>query len=226
MNDKKLVEILFQNNEIIAVNKPSGIAVQGGEGIKTTILDIIEKQEGFKPYLVHRLDKDTSGILLMAKSSQFANKFTNMFKEESGKYTSNNENKKIKKYYWAICHGNFTGTKGQITEDIYIKGIKKKAFTNYYILKKLGGFSLIELELFTGRMHQIRIHLAKTNHPVIGDDKYGNFKLNRELKKTHNVKKLMLFSKRLEINDKKTIKIEADIPEYFKDFLKIFGEKI
>jgi len=226
MNNKEPVQILYEDNEIIVINKPAGIAVQGGEGIKTTILDIIERQEGFKPYLVHRLDKDTSGILIMAKSGKSANKFTNMFKEESNKNPGNNENKKIKKYYWAICHGNFSGKKGQIAEDIFIKGVKKKAFTNYYILKKLGDFSLIELELFTGRMHQIRIHLAKTDHPIIGDDKYGNFKLNRELKKTHNVKKLMLFAKRLEINDKKPIKVEAEVPEYFKDFLKIFGEKI
>ncbi len=226
MNNREPVQILYQDNEIIVINKPAGIAVQGGEGIKTTILDIMEKQEGFKPYLVHRLDRDTSGILVMAKSGQSAGKFTNMFKEDSSKNPGNNENKKIKKFYWAVCQGNFSGKKGQITEDIFIKGIKKKAFTNYHILKNLSGFSLIELELFTGRMHQIRIHLAKTGHPVLGDDKYGNFKLNRELKKSHNVKKLMLFAKRVEINERKPVKVEADIPEHFKEFLNMFGEKI
>lgn len=220
------LSVLYENEEILIINKPSGLAVQGGSGIKHSVDTLLPKQAGFPIYLVHRLDKDTSGILVTAKSSLFAAKWTKLI-----------ASKEVKKEYEAFCIGRLKENQGWITETIEQKGAVKDARTQFRVKELYEQsdillsenndsdsqqkivFSLIALKLETGRMHQIRIHLAKQQCPIAADDKYGNFKLNKELKKSLGISKLMLHAKKIDIPLGGSIKtIEIGYPPHMADF--------
>ena len=127
--------------------------------------------------------------------------------------------KTVKKEYIAICAGTIEPKKGIICEKIVQHGEEKKAVTNYEVEKEIetecGKLSQIRLLLETGRMHQIRIHLAKNSCPIAGDDQHGNFKLNKQLKKTLGIKKLLLASVKLTVPlQTKNQVFEIPLPEY------------
>ena len=173
--------ILFENEDLLVVDKPAGLAVQGGKGI-THSLDIdFAKEVGKKVYLVHRLDKETCGLMIVAKNPLAAKKWTKLI-----------SSKQVKKEYFAICAGHLSQKKGSITEDLEQHGKEKSAVTYYQVDKEWTvdyadgetstetiNMTNIRLQLETGRMHQIRIHLSKQNCPIAGDDIHGNFKLNK-----------------------------------------------
>lgn len=217
------LQILFENDEIRVINKPQGLAVQGGKDVKTSVDTELALQTGEKIYPVHRLDKETCGILVTAKSPKAATKWTNLI-----------ASKKVKKTYHALCFGKFEKLSGKFDLSVIEKGLEKKALTYYNVLScseqisfpenpaEKFYFSLVELTLETGRMHQIRKHLAQNKTPILADDKYGDFKLNKLIKKQFGIKRLMLLAKILMINsteDKKIIgkdgKIEVEYPNYF-----------
>ncbi len=221
------LQILFENDEIRIINKPCGLAVQGGKDVKTSVDTELALQTSEKIYPVHRLDKETAGILVTAKNPKSAAKWTNLI-----------ASKQVKKQYHAICFGKFEKTSGKFDISLIDKGVEKKAITYYKVISSVENiclqegflekfsFSLIELTLETGRMHQIRKHLAQNKTPIIADDKYGDFKLNKLLKKELAIKKMMLLAKILVVNsqDKKNIapdgKIEIPYPEYFLQALE------
>ena len=187
--------IIYQNQEIFIINKKAGMPVQGGEKIAHPLDEELAKQVGHKVYLVHRLDKDTSGLMIVAKSPQAANKWTKLI-----------GSKEVKKEYIAICAGSLKEKKGEISEDIVQHGQTKRAVTHYKIEKEWTieregeepiPMCRIRLLLETGRMHQIRIHLAKQGCPIAGDDQHGNFKLNKVLRKAAGIKNLQLYSVKL-----------------------------
>ena len=184
--------ILYEDEEIFVINKNSGLAVQGGANVKHSIDVDFADEIGQKIFLVHRLDKDTAGLMIVAKNPAAAAKWTKLI---SGKT--------VKKEYIAICAGTIEPKKGIICEKIVQHGEEKKAVTNYEVEKEIetecGKLSQIRLLLETGRMHQIRIHLAKNSCPIAGDDQHGNFKLNKQLKKTLGIKKLLLASVKLTV---------------------------
>ena len=215
--------ILFENDEIILINKKSGLAVQGGEKVSHSVDELLAKQIGQKVYPVHRLDKDTSGILVVAKSSVAAGKWTQLIASGS-----------VKKQYTALCLGipggfsinNATGKKGIFNSDVGSGKDKRSAHTEY-IIKSVKMFSneeiedtfpvsLLELTLGTGRTHQIRIHLAQNGCPIIADDKYGNFKTNKILRRYAKIKTLQLAATKLTlpINGKNTT-FEIPLPDCF-----------
>lgn len=212
MKEPKIPDILFQDDEIIIIDKPPFLAVQPGKNIKTTVIDILEKEHNAKLYPVHRLDMDTSGCLVVAKSKESASKYAQLFSDS-----------KTEKKYFAVCSGQFNSNSGVIKEKIEIKGKFKESETIYRVIKKFAKFTLLELKITTGRMHQIRIHLAKTEHPIIGDDKYGNFKLNKEIYAKYKIDNLMLFAHSIKINNKI---VKAKLPEHFLNFLKLFNVKL
>ena len=192
MND---IPIIYQNPEIFIINKKAGMPVQGGEKIAHPLDEELSKQVGQKVYLVHRLDKDTSGLMIVAKTSQAAAKWTKLI-----------GSKEVKKEYIAICVGSINPKEGGITEDIVQHGQSKRAVTHYQVekeweIEREGEQSIkmcqIRLQLETGRMHQIRIHLAKQGCPIAGDDQHGNFKLNKVLRKLAGIKHLQLYSVKL-----------------------------
>ena len=195
-----MIPIIYENDEIIIINKPSGLAVQGGQGIVHSVDRDFAEQVGYKIYLVHRLDKDTAGLMVVAKNPVAAGKWTKLI-----------GSKIVKKEYIALCAGKMPAKNGVIKEDVIQHGDSKAAVTHYQVEKEWTvpyenengageiPLCLIRLVLETGRMHQIRIHLAKNNCPIAGDDQHGNFKLNKLLKKVCKVKRLQLAAVRLTV---------------------------
>jgi len=195
-----MIPVIYENDEIIIINKPAGLAVQGGQGVVHSVDRDFTEQVGYKIYLVHRLDKDTSGLMVVAKTPVAAGKWTKLI-----------GSKIVKKEYLALCAGKMPAKKGIIHEDIVQHGDQKSAVTHYQVEKEWTvpyenesgagelALSLIRLQLETGRMHQIRIHLAKNNCPIAGDDQHGNFKLNKLLKKACGIKRLQLAAVRLTV---------------------------
>ena len=215
----KEIPVLFENNDCIVFNKPAGLAVQGGAGIKTSLDSMLAERFEPRPLLVHRLDRDTSGVILAARHKEAAAFFSRLFSREgAGTSATGAGAGKITKQYLALCSGAPAETEGLITLDISVKGESKKAGTLYKCLKHFhrpGGeeFSLLELTLLTGRMHQIRRHLSQSGYPVLGDDKYGDFALNRGLRKSLGLKHLHLHASRLIIPN--ILDVAAPLPEYW-----------
>jgi len=228
------LEIVYEDELLLVINKPAGLAVQGGKDVKVSLDKLLAEIRTPAPLLVHRLDKDTSGLLLVAKTKAAAADLSRLFGEEIDKSAENIKKSPLKRtsivrQYTAICLGCPEKKEGIISEDITIRGNLKKSQTKYKVIKKIQDtgaktiFSVLELTLGTGRMHQIRRHLAMTGNPVLGDDKYGDFKINKALRKTHGLKKLLLHSSRLVVDadeDGIHLDLRAPLPEYFDAFLK------
>ena len=195
--------IIFQNSDFFVLYKWADIATQGGSKIKISI-DHIIKYINLNYRLVQRLDKDTSGLLLIAKNLTFAKYFSTLFKQ-----------KKITKYYIALCEGNPKNNISQVT--LNIKNKKQKfedSLTNYKILYKKNGISQILYNPKTGKTHQLRIVSKNLGCPIIGDKKYNIFsKFKNE--------KLMLhaYSLRFSIEDQ-IFEFIADLPDHFLAFTK------
>ena len=190
-----MIPIVYENDEFLIINKPAGLAVQGGHGIVHSVDTDLAAQVAYKIYLVHRLDKDTCGLMMVAKNPVAAGKWTKLI-----------GSKVVKKEYIAVCAGKMSSKNGIIKEDIVQHGDSKAAVTHYQVEKewtvkvpveegeKEISMTQVHLKLETGRMHQIRIHLAKNECPIAGDDQHGNFKINKMLKKACGIKRLQLAS--------------------------------
>ena len=171
--------IIENNDNFVVINKPAGIPVQSGTKSFKNIIDILKNTEYFnnsKPYIVHRLDKETSGVMLIAKNREYAQLFTSLFRI-----------RKIHKLYIAVTHGT-VNSKLQIMKDdlvLYEKNRKiiQKAISYIKVLKSNNKYSFVELKPITGRKHQLRKQLFNIGHPVVGDDKYSfkNEKKNNNL---------------------------------------------
>ena len=245
----KKIPILFENDSFFVLDKPSGLAVQGGEGVKVSLDSILSEHVSPRPFLVHRLDRDTSGIILVAKTRDAASLFSCLFMERtrtSGSGRNSNDNdaltKKtggIVKQYLGLCLGIPVRKNGIIRLELEAQGKKRAGSTmhsqtSYHVLSSGNitlpqksetiSFSLLELELGTGRMHQIRRHLAKIGNPLLGDDKYGIFHVNKELRKAIGLKHLLLHASHIVIPPipeliPEGLEISADLPEYFLPFI-------
>jgi len=203
--------IIEDNENFCVINKPYGLAVQGGSKIKKNLVDLITKNKIFlnsKPFIVHRIDKETSGILIIAKNRKYAQLFTSLFRI-----------RKIHKSYLSICHGEMEKIKGFFDGDLIRydkdKKISERAITNYKVLDKNTNSTLLILNPVTGRKHQIRKQLFSIGFPVIGDSKY-NFPENK-INKYHNLM-LHAYSIKFMINEKK-YKYTVNVPDYFKKML-------
>ena len=206
-------QIIDNNENFIVLNKSSGISVQGGTKSKKNLIDIFAKSEIFqntKPYSVHRLDKDTSGVFIMAKTRESAQLLTSLFRL-----------RKVHKTYLAICHGELNKDSGEWNDDLIRydgeKKIIEKSKTLYKVIDKNSEASLLELKPITGRKHQLRKQLYAIGQPIFGDKKYRLSNLNKGINKN-----LMLHSYQIRfmINDIKHT-YTALLPEYFKKLLKV-----
>ena len=206
-------QIIDNNDDFIVLNKSSGISVQGGTKSKKNLIDIFSKSEIFKdtkPYSVHRLDKDTSGVFIIAKKRESAQLLTSLFRL-----------RKVHKTYLAICHGQINKDSGEWNDDLIRydgdKKIIEKAKTFFQVLDKNSEASLVKLKPITGRKHQLRKQLYAIGQPIFGDTKY---RLSNSTKGIN--KNLMLHSYQIKfiINDVKHT-YTALLPEYFKKLLKI-----
>jgi 23S rRNA pseudouridine955/2504/2580 synthase len=209
----KEIPVLYENPDILIVNKPCGIACQGGEGVTVTILDILERQTGQRIYPVHRLDKDTAGILVLARNSRAAAEYSLLIASGA-----------LDKRYQAVCFGSPSRASGLITVPAGRHGSEKPAETAYRVETTGEGASLLSLTLMTGRMHQIRMHLATLSCPIIADDKYGDFKKNREARSLHGIRKLQLAAVSLEIPVAgKRTRFTVPLPEHMISCLQAYG---
>ena len=205
-------QIIDNNENFIVLNKSSGISVQGGTKSKKNLVDIFAKSEifqGTKPYSVHRVDKDTSGVFIMAKTRESAQLLTSLFRL-----------RKVHKTYLAICHGELVKDSGEWNDDLIRydgeKKIIEKAKTIFKVLDKNSEASLVELKPITGRKHQLRKQLYALGQPIFGDIKY---KLSSSTKGIN--KNLMLHSYQIKfiIDDVKHT-YTALLPDYFRKLLK------
>ena len=204
--------IIDDNENFIVLNKNSGISVQGGTKSKKNLVDIFSKSEIFKntkPYSVHRLDKDTSGVFIMAKNRETAQLLTSLFRL-----------RKVYKTYLAVCHGEIEENSGEWNDDLvrYDNGKKiiEKAKTIFKVIDKNSNSSLVEMKPITGRKHQLRKQLFNIGHSIYGDKKYNSSFFNKGINKD-----LMLHSYQIRfmINEKKYT-YRALLPDYFKKLLK------
>ncbi len=216
------LSILHEDKDILVVEKPSGLLTIGTDRDKTRtahylLNDYVRKgdpKSRNRVYVVHRLDQDTSGILLFAKSEE-AKKFL----QENWEHTD--------KHYLAIVHGRLTPPEGTISSylaensaqrvfstPIAAKG--KLSHTEYKVLKEAKGLSLVDIHLLTGRKHQIRVHFAEKGHPIAGDKKYGDVDLISKRLALHarSISFIHPFSK-------KQMTFETEIPQ---DFIRLLGK--
>ena len=221
------IPILYENDYCMVFDKPAGLAVQGGEGVKTSLDSLLSQKYKPRPLLVHRLDKETSGVILVAKAKDAAKFFSALF--AGGEEGKPEKRSAIVKRYLGLCSGIPNAEQGSIAIALDVKGKREsvKESETFYRLISSGDiygtpFSLLELELGSGRMHQIRRHLAKIGHPLLGDDKYGDFPLNKKLKKAIGLKHLLLHASRLIIPPCEMLPggldVSAPLPELWKSF--------
>lgn len=213
---KPTIEIMYQDDNVVIVDKPINIEVVDGEG--DTLQSVLCEQLNMEVYAVHRLDRNTRGLIIFAKTLQAKEELEKAFKEHY-----------IKKYYLAEVTGapkKEAKLKAYIFKDekksqCYIENQKtnsnKEIITNYRLLKSNGGVSLLEVEIPTGRTHQIRAHLAAVGLPVLGDNKYGDidinkkYKLNRQQLKAYKLKFELPISFSLAYLNDKDIELEQRV---------------
>tara|TARA_B100000212_G_C27347823_1_gene522185 strand:- start:622 stop:1539 length:918 start_codon:yes stop_codon:yes gene_type:complete len=205
--------IIDDNENFIVLNKTAGISVQGGTKSKKNLIDIFAKSKIFqdtKPFSVHRLDKETSGVFLMAKNRETAQLLTSLFRL-----------RKVHKTYLAICNGEIEKNFGEWTDELirYDNGkrIIERAKTIFKVLDKNSTSSLVEMRPITGRKHQLRKQLFNIGHSIYGDKKYRSSISTKGINK-----ELMLHSYQIRfiINNKKYT-YKALLPDYFKKLLKV-----
>jgi 23S rRNA pseudouridine955/2504/2580 synthase len=228
-SEKKRIKsyVIYEDKDIIILNKPAGLAVQGGSKTVDHIDRLLEglqrKEDATPPKLVHRLDKETSGLLILARTTESAQYLTHLFKT-----------KDIHKTYLAVVIGTLPARSGKVDfplKKIPIKGHEKmrvdedgvEAMTLYEVLSKRGDLTFVELKPLTGRTHQLRAHMAALDCPIMGDDKYGG---RAAFLEEYPTKRLHLHAHEVEFihpRTKKEIKIKAPLDaELFKTW-KQFG---
>ena len=222
--DKKLKNliknnIIFENSNYIVINKPSGIAVHGGTKNSIGIIDIIRSTHSDSIDLCHRIDKETSGCLVLSKNKK-SNKWFNKLLID----------KKIKKKYLAILKGHLGSNKEIKTlinksetsnKKSFISDDGKESISIFKPKLKLNSSCLTEIEIFTGRTHQIRVQSNHIGHPVLNDDRYGDKDFNKEMS-PKNIKRMALHSMLVEFNDmdNKFISVKAELDDSFLQLLE------
>ncbi len=204
--------VLEDNENFIVINKPTGLPVQSGTKSLKNIIDILKNTKYFensKPFIVHRLDKETSGILIIAKNRKFAQLFTSLFRL-----------RKIHKTYLAIVYGKVNKSIRIMRDNlIYIeknKKITQKAISNLKIIKTGEDYTFLELNPITGRKHQLRKQLLNIGNPIVGDDKYFLNNIKRI-----KIRNLMLHAHKIKfmINNVQ-YNFKANYDSIFEDFFK------
>ena len=207
--------ILENNDNFIVINKPRGIAVQAGTKSFKNIIDVLKDSKYFintKPYIVHRLDKETSGVLIVAKTREYAQLFTSLFRI-----------RKIHKTYIALTHGKILENIKTMKDDLitYDKGRKiiQKAISHLKLLKTSSDYSYVELNPITGRKHQLRKQLYNIGNPIIGDDKYFINKRADKIKIKNKNLLLHAYKIKFMINNMQ-YNFKAEYDNEFEEFIK------
>jgi 23S rRNA pseudouridine955/2504/2580 synthase len=220
--------ILYEDDALVAIDKPAGVAVHGGSGISHGVIERLRALRPAAPFLelVHRLDRETSGVLMLAKKRRA---LTQLHEQIRAGHTD--------KRYLALVPGPWR--KGAVTLDfplakhlleggdrrVTVSADGQEAATRVRIERSLPGYTLLEARLLTGRTHQIRVHLAHAGAPICGDDKYGDFELNRRLAR-EGLKRMFLHAARFRCSHPITgepLDIAAPLPSDLDRFLQSLG---
>jgi 23S rRNA pseudouridine955/2504/2580 synthase len=220
--------ILFEDEHLVAIDKPAGTAVHGGSGVSFGVIEQLRQARPQAKFLelVHRLDRETSGILLVAKKRSALTKLQDQFRDrETGKT------------YLALVTGAWPAKLKVIDQPLHkylqadgerrVKVVAKddpdgmRSITLVKVQEDLPGFSLLEVTIKTGRTHQIRVHLASQGHAIAGDDKYGDFDLNKALHK-HGLRRMFLHAWRLQFDHPASgerVALQAPLPPELQKFV-------
>ena len=219
------LDILYEDDDLLVVNKPKGMVVHPAAGnfdgtlVNALMYHCTDSLSGIngvmRPGIVHRIDKNTSGLLMVAKNDASHISLAEQIKEHS-----------FTREYIAVAYGNFKEDSGTVNAPIDRHPVNRKqmaivkggreAITHFEVLERLSGFTFLKLRLETGRTHQIRVHLASIGHPIAGDDVYGPKKVITELKgQCLHARKIGFIHPKT----KEYMEFESDIPDYFNKFL-------
>ncbi len=217
------LDIVYEDADVAVVNKPKGMVVHPANGNtdKTLVNGLLYELEDLsqingviRPGIVHRIDKDTSGLLMIAKTDIASKSLTEQLKNHTCKRT-----------YHAICYGVIEENKGRIvapigrsTEDrkkMAVVENGKEAITNFTVLKRFKEYTYIECRLETGRTHQIRVHMEYIGHPLVGDKQYGRRKVIGDNGQFLHAKTIGFYHP----VTKEWLEFDSDLPDYFKEFL-------
>jgi 23S rRNA pseudouridine955/2504/2580 synthase len=231
--------ILLEDDHVLAISKPAGVAVHGGSGISFGVIEQLRMARPQAKFLelVHRLDRETSGILLVAKKRSALTNLQNQFRErETGKtylalvvgaWPANKKvlDKPLHKYLLPTKDGSEGERRVKVTTKDDPEGMK--SVTLVKIRQAFAGFTLLEVTIKTGRTHQIRVHLASEGHPIVGDDKYGDFELNKALQKPSKtqatpLKRMFLHAWRLQLTHPSTterVELQNELPVELQSFV-------
>ncbi len=230
--------VLLEDEHVLAIDKPAGVAVHGGSGVS---FGVIEQLRQARPQaklleLVHRLDRETSGVLLVAKKRSALTSLQDQFRERetgktylalvSGAWPANRKviDQPLHKYLLPTSAGAAAGERR-------VKVVSRddpdgmRSITLVKVARTLADFTLLEVTIKTGRTHQIRVHLASAGHPIVGDDKYGDFELNKALAKSGagpGLRRMFLHAWRLQFThpaDGRRVELIAELPEELRQFV-------
>ncbi|MEE4376596.1 MAG: RluA family pseudouridine synthase [Candidatus Competibacteraceae bacterium] len=210
---------LFETTDLLAVDKPAGLAsIPERDATKESLLITLSASIGQKLYVVHRLDKEVSGVILFAKNTDMHRHLNELF-----------ANRAVKKTYLALAHGRLEQNSGTIDKPLRAFGSGrvgvdpvrgKPSFTEYSIEERIGAYTLLKAMPLTGRRHQIRAHFFHLGHPLVGDPRYGDNRLQKHFSR------LMLHAQRIEfvVPDGAVINVEAPLPTSFTTQLQILRD--
>jgi len=191
------LNIIYEDANLLVINKPAGMAVHEGKTVsrRDSVMGILEQQyrnSQTKPQLVHRLDQDTSGLLLVAKNPKTADELEQAF--ESGAREA------IDKTYRALVAGRLANNQGKIDAPLPGReGRPVHALTRYWVVRRYSKVTLVRVAIETGRLHQIRLHFAQIGHPVVMDDQHGDFAFNKQFRRQYGLKRQFLHAEKLRL---------------------------
>ena len=224
--------VLMEDEQMMAIDKPAGVAVHGGSGVS---FGVIEQLRQARPgarmlELVHRLDRDTSGVLLVAKKRSALTRLQDQFRDREtgktymalvkGQWPSNKKVIDLPLQRYLIPNGAGEGER-RVRIAHKDDANAQRAITLVRVSRLVGDYSLLEVTIKTGRTHQIRVHLASQGYPIVGDDKYGDFELNKRLA-AQGMKRMFLHAWRLQFIHPQTGRsetVEAALPDELQNFI-------
>lgn len=224
--ERTLLPVLYEDEALLALDKPAGIAVHGGSGVSFGVIESLRRQRPEARFLelAHRLDRETSGLLLVGKKRSALNALHDMFREAG---------QKADKRYLMLVRGRWMNPLQQVKLPLFkyllesgerrvrVDAQGKAAHTVFRLVARWQRFSLLEGQLKTGRTHQLRVHLAHLAYPILGDEKYGDFALNKALQK-EGLKRMALHARSMHFPhplDDRTLTLVAPLPEALCQFI-------
>jgi len=219
--------VIFEDEHLLIIDKPSGLAVHAGSGVKVGVIEALRalRPETVGLELAHRLDRETSGVLVLAKDRPTLMELHELLRGDG-----------VKKTYLALVRGNWPDKLGKVDAPlekntlrggerlVEVRGDGKESLTLFRVKQRFAEATLVEASPVTGRTHQIRVHAAHAEHPIAGDDKYGDLEFDRALK-PYGLSRLFLHAARIELPraGKKTLRVEAPLPAELSRVVEALG---